>query len=251
MEIPQTKELYSSHIPAIHLLMNMGYQYLRPDETMRYRGNSTNEVILRDILIESLKSRKFTYKGTSYPLSPNAIDQIVRELDSPNMSEGLLSANERFYDQISLGITVTEFIEGKKHHPTIPIIDWNNISNNIFHVTDEYEVLNTHGTSLRRPDVVCFINGLPLVIIEAKRPDAHNPNKDMLAEGISQQIRNQKVDEIPRLFSYSQLLFSVDGIDGKYATTKTPMKFWATWHEEEFNDELFNTIKNKKLPENE
>lgn len=247
MDIPQTKELYSSHIPALHLLMNMGYQYLRPDEAMKSRGNSTNDVILRDVLIEYLKSRRFTYKGQSYPLSPNAIDQIVRELASPSLNEGLLTASEQLYDRITLGITVTEFIEGKKHHPTIQIIDWNNLENNVFHITDEFDVLNAHGTGLRRPDIVCFINGLPLVVIEAKRPDAHNPNKDMLAEGISQQIRNQKVDEIPHLFAYSQLLLSVDGKDGKYATTKTPMKFWAKWREEEFDESRFDSIKNRKL----
>jgi type I restriction enzyme R subunit len=111
-------------------------------------------------------------------------------------------------------------------------------------VTEEFEVLSSDGTHPRRPDLVCFVNGLPLVVIEAKRPDSGNPNKSMIDEGISQNIRNQRTDEIPRLFAYSQLLLSVSGTDGRYATTKTPKKFWTGWREEEFDEKYFTTIKN-------
>ena len=76
-------------------------------------------------------------------------------------------------------------------------------------MTEELQVLNVSGTGLRRPDLVCYVNGLPLAVIEAKRPDSGNPNKNMVDEGISQQIRNQKNDEIPRLFAYSQLLLAI------------------------------------------
>jgi len=247
METPETKEVYSSQIPALQLLMVMGYDYLTPEQTMQARDGNTNSVLLRGVLIDELKKRKFKYKGEYYPLSSNAIEQIVRDLESPMLNEGLLIANERIYDQLTLGITVTEFIEGKKYSPTIPIIDWDDIQNNQFHVTDEFEVLNTLGTSNRRPDIVCFVNGIPLVVIEAKRPDAHNPNKDMLQEGVSQQIRNQRNEEIPHLFAYSQILMSINGIDGRYATTKTPSKFWAKWREEEFENEYISQLKNTKL----
>ena len=104
-------------------------------------------------------------------LSTNAIDQIVRELSSPGLNEGLLIANERIYEKLCLGITVTEFVEGKKVQPTIHIIDWKNPDNNHFQVTEELEVLSTNGTHTRRPDIVCYVNGFPLVVIEAKRPD--------------------------------------------------------------------------------
>jgi type I restriction enzyme R subunit len=99
------------------------------------------------------------------------------------------------------------------------IIDWENPANNCFQVTDEFEVLNAGGTGTRRTHVVCFVNGIPLVCIEAKRPDPHNPHKDMLKEGISQHLRNQGVAEIPHLFAYSQLLLSVNGLEGRYGTT--------------------------------
>jgi type I restriction enzyme R subunit len=243
MNIPETKETYSAHIPALRVLSAMGWEYLSATACLAARG-STLEVVLTNVLVEQLRKRRFEYKGKLYPLSTNAIDQIVRELAAPPLHEGLLTANEKLYNKLTFGVTVTEFVDGKKHNPTIPIIDWDDPSANSFIVTEEFEVMSSGGTHPRRPDLVCFVNGLPLVIIEAKRPDSGNPNKSMIDEGISQNIRNQKNDEIPKLFAYSQLLLSISGTDGRYATTKTPKKFWTGWREEEFDESHFTKIKN-------
>jgi len=245
-ELPKTQEQYSSHIPALHILAALGYEYIPPDECLSKR-KSTNSVLLKDVLIETLKQRRFEFKGKEYPLSTNAIDQIVRELEAPQLHEGLLVANEKLYDKLTLGITVTEFVDGSRYQPTIQIIDWQNPANNSFQMSDEFVVSNTLNTGTRRPDIVCFVNGIPLVVIEAKRPDSSNPNKDMLDEGISQNIRNQKDDEIPHLFAYSQLLLSINGIDGRFGTTRTARKFWARWREEDFDAAHFNHIKNDVL----
>lgn len=241
-QTPETAEAYSSHIPALHMLMAMGWQFMSQADCLAARGGNTG-VVMRGALVEQLKQRTFEYKGRTYPLSTNAIDQIVRQVTSPALNEGLETANERIYDQLTLGITVTEFVDGHRHSPTIQLIDWNDLRNNSFVVTEELEVLSSGGTHTRRPDVVCYVNGLPLVVIEAKRPDSGNPNKSMVAEGISQSIRNQRADEIPQFFAYSQLLMSVSGIDGKYATTKTPSKFWANWREEEIEESEFTKLK--------
>lgn len=245
-QAPNTAEQYSAHIPALQTLMSLGWTFLSSADCMVMRGGN-KAVILKSVLIDELKKRRFEFKGQTYPLSTNAIDQIVRDLSSPRMQEGLLTASERLYNAMTLGITVTEFVEGKKHSTTVKIIDWDNPENNSFIVTEEFEVLAADGTHTRRPDIVCFINGLPISIIEAKRPDSGNPNKSMVEEGISQTIRNQKTDEIPHLFAYSQLLLSISGTEGRYATTKTPKKFWAKWREEQVGEAEFSVIKNKPL----
>lgn len=244
--LPETKEDYSATIPALKTLISLGWQYLSPPTCFEKRG-SNREVLLKHELIEFLKKHRFEYKGSKHPLSPNAIEQIVREISSPALNEGLLTANERIYNQLILGITVTEFIDCKRESVTVPLINWGQTTNNAFHISEEYEVANVAGTSTRRPDIVCFVNGIPLVVIEAKRPDAHNPNKDMLKEGVSQQIRNQKPDQIPQLFAYSQLLVSINGIEGRYATTKTPAKFWSLWREEDFSETIIQKFKNSPL----
>ena len=100
--VPNMSEEYIAKIPALQMLMALGWQYIPPAECLKKRGNN-REVILRDELVAFLQTRRFSYKGKHYPLSPNAVDQIVREVCSPPMQEGLLTANERIYDKLCLG----------------------------------------------------------------------------------------------------------------------------------------------------
>jgi type I restriction enzyme R subunit len=245
---PETREQISAQIPALHLIANLGWRYLSVSDCVRLRG-TTREVLLKPRLIEALKTRRFDYKGERFPLSPSGIDQIVRELSALPLGEGLLTANERLYQLLALGITVTEFMpDGKKHQPTIPVIDWTDPAGNLWDITEECAVLSTQGTHHRTPDIVGYVNGLPLVVIEAKRPESGHGTKAMVAEGVSQHLRNQRPDEIPQLYAYVQLLLSISLTDGRYGTTHTPAKFWARWREEEFDDVALSACKNRPLP---
>ena len=247
---PNSREQYSAHLPALHLLCNLGWHFLTTAQALALRG-STREVLLKPRLIEVLQTRRYEYKGEWYPLSPSGIDQIVRELSALSLAEGLMPANERLYGKLALGITVTEFMpDGKKHQPTIHVIDWTDATANRWDVTEELEVLAAQGTHHRTPDVVCYVNGIPLVVIEAKRPESgggSHPAKAMVNEGISQHLRNQRPDEIPNLFGYAQLLLSISQTEGRYGTTHTAAKFWAKWREEEFDDAHMQALKNAAL----
>ena len=245
---PNSKEQYAAHLPALHQLCNLGWNFLTTAQALALRG-STREVILRSRLVEVLQTRRYEYKGQWYPLSSSGIEQVVRELSAVSLAEGLVPANERLYGKLALGITVTEFMpDGKKHQPTIAVIDWADPSANRWDVTEELEVLSAQGTHHRTPDVVCFVNGLPLVVIEAKRPESTHAGKSMVAEGISQHLRNQRPDEIPQLFGYAQLLMAVSQTEGRYGTTATAAKFWARWREEEFDAAHLAEVKNSPLP---
>ena len=247
---PNSKEQYSAHIPALHLLCNLGWNFITTAQALALRG-STREVLLKGRLIEVLQTRRYEYKGEWYPLSPSGIDQIVRELSALSLAEGLLPANEWLYGKLALGITVTEFMpDGKKHQPTIHVIDWMDTTANRWDVTEELEVLAAQGTHHRTPDVVGYVNGIPLVVIEAKRPESSggsHPAKAMVQEGISQHLRNQRPDEIPNLFAYAQLLLSISQTEGRYGTTHTASKFWAKWREEEFDETQISDLKNAAL----
>jgi len=166
---------------------------------------------------------------------------------SPAMNEGLKGANEKLYNAMMYGVGVTEFIGGKKASPTIQLVDWQTPSNNFFHFTEEMVVQNSEGTGNRIPDIVCFVNGLPWVVIEAKRPDSSTEGKSALSEAVSQQIRNQGQKEIPHLFAYSQLLLAMNGHEGLYSTCGTSEKFWAKWKEEEIIEAEFIRLKNAGL----
>lgn len=248
---PKFQEEYSAKLPALTLLTNLGWSSLSPERALAVRGGKADEVVLRPVLRSELQKRSFTFAGKNYSLSEKAIDNLIAEVCSPALNEGLLTANERLYNHLLYGISVTEFVDGKKANPTIALIDWQTPTNNSFVFTEEFAVNRSGGVESRRPDIVCFVNGIPLVVIEAKRPDGNSKNRPTIDEGISQSLRNQRHDEIPLLFAYSQMLLSINGNEGRYGTCGTPTKFWAAWREEDISDAEMFSIKNKKLKEDE
>lgn len=245
---PDTNEEAAAKLPALHVLMVMGWQYLSPSDCLAFRG-SERQVVLGDVLRAHLKRHRFDYKGQSYPLSSQGIDQVVHQISSTGLSEGLLAANKAIYQHLTLGITVTEFISGHRHSVTVPLIDWHDVSANSFQVTEELSVERPAGLGRFRPDIVCYVNGIPLVVIEAKRPVSTTKDKAMVDEGISQHLRNQKGDGIQDLYAYSQLLLSVSGVEGRYGTTGTPKKFWSLWREEQITEAEVASIKSTTLSE--
>lgn len=244
-------EEFSSKIPALTLLTTLGYEFIPPSQcsTMRSKvvsNKATDQVVLLPIMRAFLAEQTFMFEGKPHHLSDSAIDKIMHELN-PAMNLGLQLANETLYNAMLYGVTVTEFIDGKKTSQTIGLIDWNHIDNNSFHVTEEFVVQNAEGTGNVIPDIVCFVNGLPLAVIEAKRPDSSREWQSTNTQAVSQHIRNQGQKQIPHLFAYSQLLLAVNGHDGLYGTCGTPEKFWAKWDEEEISESEFARLKNQAL----
>ena len=245
--IAKFQEEYSAKIPALALLSQRGWTFLPPQQALAARDGKTGEVVLRRILRQQLKKRRFTFEGQEHALSDKAIDGILPEVCQPRLNEGLTAANEQLYNHLVYGISVNEFVGGKKANPTIALIDWQTPQNNSFLFSEEYKVLRRNGVDHRIPDIVCFVNGFPLVVIEAKRPDGHGSKPPTIDEGISQNLRNQRNDEIPHLFAYCQILLSINGIDGRYATQGTKKEFWAAWREEDQSDSEMYRLKNKTL----
>ncbi len=245
---PDTREEAASKLPALHVLMIMGWSYLPPADATAMRG-SDRSVLLEPVLREWLGAHRFDFKGQRYPLSESGINQVIKAISATKLNEGLIAANEAIYKQLTLGITVDEFVGGQKTSVTVPLINWNDTDANRFHVTEELSVERPAGMGRYRPDVVCYVNGLPFVVIEAKRPTSSSENKSMVAEGISQHNRNQKVSGIQNLYAYSQLLLSISGTDARYGTTDTPSKFWGKWTEEEITEAQMQEVKSTPLSE--
>ncbi len=248
---PKFQEEYTAKIPALALLTNLGWRFISPEGALNARASKLDAVVLRDELRSQLSKRRFTFAGREHALSEKAIDQLVYEVCSPALNEGLINANERMYNHLLYGISITEFIDGKKANPTIPLIDWQTPQNNSFIFTEEFSVLRNGGVDTRRPDIVCFVNGIPLAVIEAKRPDSNSNKGPTIHEGISQSLRNQRNDEIPHLYVYSQLLLSINGSDARYGTCGTSLKFWSSWREEEITELEMLAHKNRKLAPHE
>ena len=245
-QTPDTREEAASKLPALHVLMVMGWTYLSPTDAMEMRG-SERSVILEPMLRDWLSAHRFDFKGGRYPLSENGINQVIKAISAPKLNEGLIAANEAIYKQLTLGITVDEFVNGQKTSVTVPLINWDKVASNLLHVTEELSVERPAALGRYRPDVVCYVNGLPLVVIEAKRPNSSSVDKSMILEGISQHNRNQKDQGIQGLYAYSQLLMSISGTDARYGTTNTPKKFWGSWTEEEITEAQMQEVKSTPL----
>ena len=121
--LPRFQEEYSAKLPALTLLTNLGWSFLSPSQALATRDGKQDQVVLRQILRKELSKRKFTFAGQEYPLSTKSVDNLISEICSPALNEGLLTANEKTYNHLLYGISVTEFVNGKKVSPTIPIID--------------------------------------------------------------------------------------------------------------------------------
>ncbi|MCB9247024.1 MAG: type I restriction endonuclease subunit R [Flavobacteriales bacterium] len=220
-------EIIDSQEPALTLLQKLGWKYISPEDTIRERGGIKSNVILEGILEQQLQIiNSFEYKGSEYDFSKGSIhDAIYAIKNVPD--EGLVKTSEKIFDLINLGKSFEEYVQGDKKSFTIKYIDWDNSENNVFHITDEFEVEGVNET--RRPDLVLFVNGIPFAVIENKRRDKNAS----LEESISQFIRNQKKEEgIPKLFHFTHLLLAVQPNEVKYGTTDTPAKFWSYWKEQ-------------------
>ncbi len=219
-------EYQDSQMPALSFLKKLGWQHISPDETLIERDGFYSSVLLENVLSEQLrKINSFEYKGDTYKFSTGNIQGAINALKNVP-DEGLIRTNEKVYDLLTLGKSFTETIQGDSKGFTLKYIDWVNTENNVYHVTEEFEVEGLR--SKRRPDLVLFVNGIPFVVIENKRRDKN----ESLEEAISQNLRNQKKETgIPRLFHFAQLLMAVHPNEVKYATTATPLKFWSVWKE--------------------
>jgi type I restriction enzyme R subunit len=232
---PSYREELISQIPVARLLISLGYRYLTPQQALGLRGGSERNVVLTGVLEEWLKSHNgYKVKGQDHPFTDNAISEAIRRITDVGLNDGLVRANEAVYDLLTLGISLPQTVEGDTRHYSLRYIDWDHPENNVYHITEEFAVEREGSHQTRRPDIVCFVNGIPLAVIECKRPDLQTADGGLpYEEAISQHLRNQKEGEIRGMFAYSQLLLAVSTNHAAYATAGTPKKFWSTWREED------------------
>ena len=126
-------------------------------------------------------------KGREIPFTDEAIAQAIEKLRSVPF-DGLCRTSEKLYDLLTLGVSIDQTIEDETKGRSLRFIDWDHPRNNTFHVTAEFKVARTASHETRRPDIVCFVNGIPFIVIECKRRD----EKDALLAAIKQHLRNQE-----------------------------------------------------------
>lgn len=188
----------------------LGYRYLGNWEK---RDNNRN--IETEILSQWLRQR-----GVNDIL----INKTLRELDqAAALSEGknLYDANKAVYRLLRYGVKVKE--GAGQHNETIWLIDWDYPEKNDFALAEEVTV---RGENKKRPDIVLYINGIALGILELKRSNIS------IGEGIRQNLDNQKKTFIRPFFATIQLVMAGNDTQGlRYGTIETPEKYYLQWKE--------------------
>ena len=195
-----------------------------------YIGNLSeqeNSNIIEDKLAEYLKGR-----GYSERLINGAIDELKKT--SLNLQQGLYSANKEVYSLLKYGAKVKE--DADKPAKTVYFIDFEDISKNDYYIAEEVTVV---GNNTKRPDLVIYVNGIALAVIELKN------SRVSVANGIRQNITNQKTHFIEQFFTTMQFCVAGNESEGmRYGTLLTPEKYYLEWKEDgfkEFTDECNET----------
>lgn len=239
-------EARQSQLPFIELLLNMGYKYISAEESLRQRRNDTTNFILSDIAAKKLMEiNSYEIDGAEYKFSEKDVRDAIDELENIPY-EGLIDTAQKVYNSImptSGGKTIKVSHNGKSMSNNFRFIDFENPRNNDFHVTAEFEAT---GKQNIRPDIVCFVNGIPFAVVENKKSSV------AVSEAINQMNRNQWPEYCPKLFVYTQLLVGTNNKELQYGTTGTPNKFYAVWKEKglskkEMDDRVDELIK-KNIP---
>ena len=189
--------------PTVEALVAMGYQSLSPEAALGMRGEE-NRVILKPVLIEALQ----TLNG----ISAADAEAIYGDL-------AILSDNEEWQRRLRGGYT--RKLAGDTQGRSIDLIDFRHPERNTFHVVRQFKVQTQRS---RIADIVVFVNGIPLVVIEAKSPVKASNTAEEAFEQIKQYER-----DIPRLFDPNAFNIITDGVTTLYGATKAKAQYFAPW----------------------
>lgn len=198
-------------LTTIERLERLGYTHANGPDTDRA---DDTEVVLKSILRAELARR--------YPSLPtSALDEAVARFSRPEGAD-TLRRNFVFHQRLTRGFDLkVDLPGGRVEHPHIYAIDWVNPQNNIFHVVNQLPI---RGKNDRRPDVLIYVNGLPLVVFELKNPYSDKPTVDDALNQIQ-----HYVNEIPQLFDYNAFSVASDGRDTLHGVWTATEEWYAPW----------------------
>lgn len=195
---------------VVELFENMGYTHIYAPEMDRDYTSPLLDSALRDSLVRINKG-----------LAPDAINEAIVKLKNFD-SGSLVQKNMVFMDYLQNGIAVKYFNKGQEQSSIVRLVDYYNALNNTFYVVNQFTFLENGNN--RRPDIILFINGLPLVLVELKSPS----HDEVGAENAYNQIRNYMQD-IPSMFYYNAICVISDLSTNKAGTITAGLDRFMEW----------------------
>ncbi len=238
-------EAQQSQLPFAEMLVNMGYRYVSKEEISKQRQEDNSKFILQDIAEKSLmKINSYKIDDKEYKFTQAEVLRAIDELEKINLEQdGLIESSKKKYKMLmskTSGVSIAVSDSGKSKSQDFVFIDFNNIENNDFAFTVEFEVA---GKNNIRADIVVFVNGIPFSVIENKKS-----SKDV-EEAVSQLRKYQDIEHTPKFFVYPQLLVAANKSDFLYGTTGTPKKFYTKWREKDLKEVSGYVNEDEKITE--
>ncbi len=216
---------------AIKLLEHLGYQYIyapniAPDTDQAER-TSYEDVLLTERLKNAIRR-----------INPNiphdSQEEALKEIQRINSPE-LLNNNEAFHRMLTEGVKVSYQKDGNQRGDLVWLIDFKNPENNEFIVANQFTVIEDGNT--KRPDVILFVNGLPLVVIELKNPADENAT----IKSAYKQLQTYKTI-IPSLFTYNGFMVISDGLEAKAGSLSAGMTRFMSWKSADGKEEASHLV---------
>ena len=203
---------------TMELLTNLGYETLNGYELER---ENYSNVILDDDLENAIT--KLNKNITNEDIKE--VIRLIKNLDNNNT----ILNNKQFTQYLLEGIKVPIQEDGATRYKTIKVIDFNNIEINTFKAINQYTIIEE---SEKRPDIIVFINGMPLVVIELKS----TTREEVKLEDGYNQLKGYQNVHIPTLFYYNQFLIVSDGVQARAGTITSPWSRFSEWKKIEDTD---------------
>lgn len=203
-----TEELYEQAI--IELFEKMGYTHIYAPDMERDYSSPLLDAVLQDSLVKLNKG-----------LPLDAIQEAIAKLRDFDTGS-LLQKNMQFMDYLQNGVPVKYYVSGEERNSLVYLVDYKNVENNSFYVVNQFTYIENGNN--RRPDIILFINGLPLVLCELKSPSKDEVN----AENAYNQIRNYMLD-IPSIFNYNAICVISDLTTNKAGTITSGLDRFMEW----------------------
>lgn len=217
---------------ALEWLQSLGYDYKKGNELsmtgLAPERKSDKDVVLHERLEKALKN-------INPDVHPNFIEKAIHEL-TLEKSPNLLENNLTFHENLINGIEIEDYDdEGQSIVEIVKIVDFEHPQNNDFLAVNQFTVVN--GDYTKRPDIVLFINGLPIVVIELK----NSTNETVGVEDGYHQLETYKM-RIPQLFTFNEVLVTSDGINTKAGSLTANYDRFMTWRSKDGETESSSSL---------
>lgn len=223
-------EVEKVELPAIEQLTRLGWTYVPSEDiapVLPVDGSPVGERgYYRDVVLS--KRLEAAVVQLNPWINDENLRKVVREFTHPNHA-GLMEYNQSIYDLLVNYLSVEQDLGAGRKGQTVKVIDFDNPENNEFLCTNQLKVEGINQNII--PDIVCFVNGLPLAVIECKSPYA----ADAIAEGINQlrryaNLRSPEDDEgAQKLFWYNQLMVSTCRDQARVGTISSSAQHYGDW----------------------